>query len=95
MKSFFALIPKSWPTRTFLIITLLEAAVNISIEGVLYARYRLQSSIEGDVAKSRALPVFLGIFGLAHGYQFILAVDACHNRNMILILGLLVFNGCL
>lgn len=95
VKSIFRLIPSSWACRVFLLITLLEAGANISIVGVLYSRYRLQSNVEGDVAKSRALPVFLGIFGLAHGYQFVLAVDACYNRNMILILGLLVFNACL
>ncbi|EPQ28748.1 uncharacterized protein PFL1_03551 [Pseudozyma flocculosa PF-1] len=93
-------IPRSWSCRLFLLITLGEAAVNISIEGVLLARYRLHKQITTGTAsvlegaKSQALPVFVMVFAIAHAYQMLLAIDAVVNRNTILVISLLVFNLC-
>ncbi|PWZ02663.1 hypothetical protein BCV70DRAFT_153835 [Testicularia cyperi] len=90
-------IPDSWACRSFLIITLAEASINIAIESVLFARYQFHSKTHptaDDESRSRALPVFVIVFSIAHVYQFILAVDAVINRNTILVIGLIIFNAC-
>lgn len=90
-------IPDSWACRCFLLITLAEACINIAMESVLFARYQFHSKTHPtavDESRSRALPVFVIVFSIAHIYQFILAVDAVINRNTILIIGLIIFNGC-
>ncbi|KAN0063059.1 hypothetical protein ACQY0O_004222 [Thecaphora frezii] len=93
-------IPASWTCRLFLLITLGEAAVNISIEGVLLSRYRQHKAITAGTktvledAKSQALPVFVMVFAIAHAYQMLLAIDAVVNRNTILVISLLIFNSC-
>ncbi|KDN48223.1 hypothetical protein K437DRAFT_222822 [Tilletiaria anomala UBC 951] len=90
-----ALLQSSWISWLFMLVVLLEAGVNISVESVLLARFNTQKSIEMDVAKERALPVFLVVFGLAHLYQILLAIDAVVNKNMILVIGMLLMNGCM
>ncbi len=90
-----ALLRTSWPSRVFLLVTLLEAAIDISIESILLARFQNQKDINANVAEQRALPVWLIVFGLAHVYQFFLAVDAVVNKNTILVIGMAIFNGCL
>lgn len=81
-------LPQSWPTRFFLLVTLAEAVADISIEAVLLSRYKEQ---QGSIELS-ALPVFVMVFALAHVYQCFLAFDTVVNRNLILVVGLNVFN---
>ena len=90
-----ALLQTSWISRIFVLIVLTEATIDITVESILLARYNTQKSIATDVAKERALPVFLIVFGLAHVYQFFLAVDAVVNKNTILVIGMVIFNGCM
>jgi len=81
----------------FLILTLAEASVDIAIESVLFARYQFHKRMHpspDDDSKSRALPVFVIVFSIAHVYQFLLAVDAVMNRNTILVIGAIIFNAC-
>lgn len=80
-------MPHTWPTRLFLLVTFTEAAADISIEAVLLSRYKAQQGLELS-----ALPVFVMVFALAHVYQCFLAFDTVINRNLILVLGLNVFN---
>lgn len=92
-----AWIPDSWACRLFLLITLAEASVDIAIESVLFARYQFHRKTHpspDDESKSRALPVFVIVFSIAHIYQFFLAVDAVINRNTILVIGAIIFNAC-
>lgn len=90
-------IPNSWACRFFLLITLAEASIDISIESVLFARYQFHRRTHpspDDDSKSRALPVFVIVFSIAHVYQLFLAVDAVINRNTILVIGAIIFNAC-
>lgn len=92
-----AWIPESWACRLFLLITLAEASINISIESVLFVRYQFHKRTHptpDDDSKMRALPVFVIVFSVAHVYQFFLAVDAVINRNTILVIGAIIFNAC-
>lgn len=38
------------------------------------------------------MPVYLGLFVLAHVFQFVLAVDALAAQNTLQIVGLVIFN---
>jgi hypothetical protein len=77
----------------FLLVTLAEAAADVSIEAVLLSRFRQsQGSFSVSGGNLSALPVFLVVFGMAHLYQCFLAVDAIVNRNTILVFGLVAFN---
>ncbi|CAO1619597.1 unnamed protein product [Parajaminaea phylloscopi] len=88
-------LPTSWTSRLFMLITLAEAVVNISIEAVLLSRYNSSQGLTRQGSDElRALPVFVLCFCLAHSYQVLLSIDACVNRNTILVVGLAVFNAC-
>lgn len=88
-------MPSSWSARCFLLITLAEAVVNISIEAVLLSRYNSSEGLLLDGSTTfRALPVFVLCFCLAHSYQVLLSIDSCINRNTILVAGLAIFNAC-
>lgn len=89
----FGWVPSTWAARLFVLVTLIEAAADISIEAVLLSRFREQrGSISANGGNLDALPVFLMVFGMAHVYQCFLAVDAVVNRNTILVFGLVLFN---
>ncbi|EJU00976.1 hypothetical protein DACRYDRAFT_108312 [Dacryopinax primogenitus] len=87
-------IPSSLSCRLYLLVALLEAFVDVAIEVELFLRVRSASNNSGqpDVDYGR-LPIYIFLFGLAHGYQFILAVDAVRSRNMLQIVFLAIFNG--
>lgn len=88
-------MPASWTARAFMLITLAEAVVNISIEAVLLSRYSSRQGLTRQGSgELQALPVFVLCFCLAHSYQVLLSIDACINRNTILIVGLAIFNAC-
>lgn len=88
-------LPSSTCARLFMAITLAEAVVNISIEAVLLSRYNSTQGLTIAGSNSlRTLPVFVLCFCLAHSYQTLLSVDACINRNVILVFGLVIFNAC-
>jgi len=90
-------IPSTFATRAFLIITLIEASVDIGIEAVIFAKGEFQRSLFDDDShdgtnEKAALPVYLAIFTAAHLYQTILAIDALANKNTIQVIGLCIFN---
>jgi hypothetical protein len=92
----FGWMPQTWATRLFLLVTLAEAAADISIESVLLTRFRhLKGSITDGEGHLSPRPVFVLVFGMAHVYQCFLAVDSVVNRNTILVFGLVVFNSAL
>ncbi|KAG8728715.1 hypothetical protein FRC12_021553 [Ceratobasidium sp. 428] len=92
------LIPNSMYSRLYLLTVLVEAAVDVVIEGVLYLK--MKDFYEGLSANDRAnddlsikrLPVYLGIFAFAHVYQFVLAMFAVHQRNTMQFMFLALFN---
>lgn len=78
-----------------MLITLLEAGADISIEAVLLTRYNNSEGLTYEGSDTfRPLPVFVLCFCLAHSYQVLLSIDACVNRNTILVAGLAIFNAC-
>ncbi|KAG9087629.1 hypothetical protein FS749_002791 [Ceratobasidium sp. UAMH 11750] len=92
------LIPNSIYCRLYLLTVLVEAAVDVVIEGVLYLKMRdyyegLSTSEKAkDDLSVKRLPVYLGIFAFAHVYQFVLAMFAVHQRNTMQFMFLALFN---
>ncbi|GAA5856404.1 hypothetical protein JCM8547_008728 [Rhodosporidiobolus lusitaniae] len=87
------LLPTTPATIAFLSVTIFETLV----DGVLVAI--LLNSFEDKIWKAvlardekSVLPVYLGLFVLAHVFQLVLAVDALVAKNTIQVLALLVFN---
>ncbi|KZT52977.1 hypothetical protein CALCODRAFT_501650 [Calocera cornea HHB12733] len=87
-------IPASLACRLYLLVALLETFVDVAIEVELWFRVHNASKaaptsgLNGD-----RLPIYIFLFGLAHAYQFILAVDAVRSRNMLQIVFLAIFNA--
>ncbi|CED84969.1 hypothetical protein [Phaffia rhodozyma] len=89
-------VPGSLVTRLFVILVIIQTLADLAIEGfLLYQYYQLNTSFHlstGSAAEKR-LPVYLGIFGLAHLYLLLMALDAVQGRNVIQIFGIVVFNA--
>jgi len=92
------LIPNSMYCRLYLLTVLVEAAVDVVIEGVLYLKMKdyyeglSTSDKANDDLSVKRLPVYLGIFAFAHVYQFVLAMFAVHQRNTMQFMFLALFN---
>ncbi|KZP00752.1 hypothetical protein CALVIDRAFT_560084 [Calocera viscosa TUFC12733] len=91
-RSFF---PSSLACRLYLLVALLETFVDVAIEVELFLRVRNASKASGSDSQvdGNRLPIYIFLFGLAHAYQFVLAVDAVRSRNMLQILFLAIFNA--
>ncbi|CAD6580034.1 MAG: hypothetical protein CYPHOPRED_001062 [Cyphobasidiales sp. Tagirdzhanova-0007] len=63
-------------------------------ESILLAKFEWFSTLfkDGQPDERTALPVYLGIFVLAHIFQITLAWEAIYNRNVIQVFGLCIFN---
>jgi len=87
--------PDSWYLRAYILVGLAEAIGNIAIESTLLAKFEFFSDLwrKSTPDEGTALPVYLGIFVLAHIFQIALAWEAIYNRNVIQIFGLCVFNA--
>ncbi|CAE6415887.1 unnamed protein product [Rhizoctonia solani] len=98
------LIPNSFYCRLYLLAVLIELAVDVVIEGIIYLKMRdTLDAMDGtdstdqqaDDLTVKRLPVYLGIFAFAHVYQFILAMFAVHQRNIMQFVFLGIFNMAL
>ncbi|KAH8929491.1 hypothetical protein BT69DRAFT_1307032 [Atractiella rhizophila] len=94
-----ALIPPTLSTRLFVLITIIETIVDITIEAILLNKFELRnvfavSSADETIHENdQVLPVYLGIFVLAHFFQLFLAIEGIRNKNTIQIMGLCAFNA--
>lgn len=89
------LIPRTWPTILFLSITIVQTIVDSTIIAILINSFEKNTTVLNALTardENSILPVYLGLFILAHLFQFVLAVDAIAMRNMIQVLALLLFN---
>ncbi|KEP53732.1 hypothetical protein V565_026770 [Rhizoctonia solani 123E] len=99
------LIPNSFYCRLYLLAVTIESAIDVVIEGIIYLKMRdyLESvqkdpnstTQQADDLTVKRLPVYLGIFAFAHVYQFILAMFAVHQRNIMQFVFLGIFNMAL
>ncbi|CAE6421348.1 unnamed protein product [Rhizoctonia solani] len=98
------LVPNSFYCRLYLLVVLIESAIDVVIEGIIYLKMKdTLDGLEGgsltdqqaDDLTIKRLPVYLGIFAFAHVYQFILAMFAVHQRNIMQFVFLGIFNMAL
>jgi len=86
-------LPNTLATRLFLLITLIEFAVDVSLQSFVLAKGEFLHNLFNEAPDERsALPIYVAIFAAAHLFQTILAVDAIINKNTIQIIALCVFN---
>ncbi|KAG0151596.1 hypothetical protein CROQUDRAFT_651011 [Cronartium quercuum f. sp. fusiforme G11] len=85
------LIPDSTYARAFLLVTVLESVINITLEAIIIGRTDLFRSLLDAQART-PLAVYLAIFILAHLFQLFLASDALRQKNTIQLIGLCWFN---
>ncbi|EGG00530.1 uncharacterized protein MELLADRAFT_118019 [Melampsora larici-populina 98AG31] len=87
----FFLIPESKHARAFLLVTIIESFINITLEAIIIGRTDLLKSLLDAKART-PLAVYLAIFILAHLFQLFLAHDALRQKNTIQLIGLCWFN---
>ncbi|KAI0824105.1 hypothetical protein BC628DRAFT_1323383 [Trametes gibbosa] len=92
-KSWTRWIPDSWACRLYLLTVLVETAIDLAIEGDIFLRFHQSSSKDSENMATRRMPVYLGIFALAHVFQFVMALDAVWARNTLQFISLAIFNA--
>ncbi|KAF8320117.1 hypothetical protein DL93DRAFT_2074485 [Clavulina sp. PMI_390] len=93
------LFPDSFTCRLYLLAVVLETIFDLAIEAILLAR--VNSAInqsdtqqgESSTLARNPIPVYLGVFGMAHVFQFILALDAVYSKNVLQFVFLAIFNA--
>ncbi|BGP13122.1 hypothetical protein JCM10213v2_001041 [Rhodosporidiobolus nylandii] len=87
------LLPRTPATIAWLSVTTLETVIDGIIVAVLLNSFEeklWQTVLQRD--EKSVLPVYLGLFVLAHVFQLVLAIDALVAKNTIQVLALLLFN---
>jgi len=87
-------IPDSMPCRLYISVIILQTVVDLAIEGALVLKFRQAAKLDQalDQSSARRLPVYFSIFGFAHVFQLILAIDAVWMRNTLQFFFLTAFN---
>ncbi|CAK9782115.1 hypothetical protein CC85DRAFT_285823 [Cutaneotrichosporon oleaginosum] len=89
-------LDRLWPNnaaiRALIIVTFLEAVIDIAIQANLLWRYDQEISDDSGWANGRRLRIFLVVFIIAHIIQMTLTLWAVFYRNTIQIVGLAIFN---
>ncbi|KAF8514522.1 hypothetical protein JB92DRAFT_2719416 [Gautieria morchelliformis] len=91
-------LPSSTACRLYLLVILLQTAVDLTIETDILIQFdRIPPGNRGtsNNGNVQVLPVYLGIFAVAHIFQFILAIDAVVFRNTLQFVFLVIFNALL
>jgi len=99
---FQTVFPKSLACRLYLIIVLIETLLDLVIEGCILSQ--VNSAVDHpqqnqtrpshtQVLVKNQIPVYLGIFFMAHIFQFVLALDAVYHRNTLQFGFLTIFNA--
>ncbi|CAK5279985.1 unnamed protein product [Mycena citricolor] len=88
------ILPDSIACRLYVLTVLIETTVDLAIEGELLMQINknLDTGTQGAQAAHK-MPVYLGIFALAHVFQFVMAVDAVYARNTLQFIALTIFNA--
>lgn len=71
-----------------------EALVVITLESVLFAKFRQSMPAAAQDGLTKGIPVYLSIFIFSLIFQVALAWDAVHNKNTIQVIAFILFNLC-
>ncbi|KDE05747.1 hypothetical protein MVLG_03839 [Microbotryum lychnidis-dioicae p1A1 Lamole] len=86
-------IPQSISSQIFLSVTLFETIIDTCIVAVLlnsFEEHVFQTVLKRN--EDSVLPVYMGLFILAHIVQLVLAMDAIVAKNTIQVVALIMFN---
>ncbi|KAJ3480257.1 hypothetical protein NLI96_g8479 [Meripilus lineatus] len=86
------LVPDSIACRLYVLVVLIETAIDLAIEADLFLRFKDYDIGEENRANNK-MPVYLAVFCLAHVFQFVMAVDAVYARNTLQFIFLTIFNA--
>jgi len=89
-------IPASKWTWAFLISSLVQLAVALSLEAYVFGKFQgsLRRPKEGEVEhnETRTIPTYLAVFMFGFIYQIVLVYDALRLKNTIQVIGLVLYN---
>ncbi|KAF5382933.1 hypothetical protein D9757_006284 [Collybiopsis confluens] len=88
-------LPESLACRLFILTVIVETTIDLAIEAELLVRVHEANKAGevNDTLNHNQMPVYLGIFALAHVFQLIMAIDAVYARNTLQFIFLIVFNA--
>ena len=96
------LFPNSVPCRLYLMVIIVETILDLAVESILLSRVQhavnaTSSTTEEDspTLARNPIPVYLLEFGMAHVFQYMLALDAVYHKNVLQFLFLAIFNALL
>lgn len=96
------LFPNSIPCRLYLMVVVVETILDLAVESILLSRVQhavnaTSSTSEEDspTLARNPIPVYLLEFGMAHVFQYMLALDAVYYKNVLQFLFLAIFNALL
>lgn len=85
--------PNSIWQWAFILIAFLQAAVVLSFEGYVFARFQTElAPLANNKPEELTIPTFLTLFIFFFIYQLALVVDALRLKNTIQIIGLVILN---
>ncbi|KAK7694378.1 hypothetical protein QCA50_001564 [Cerrena zonata] len=88
------IVPDSIACRLYVIVVLIETAIDLAIEADLFVRFRdFGEQQDKSIASHAKMPVYLAIFAVAHIFQFAMALDAVYARNTLQFIALTIFNA--
>jgi len=90
------ILPESLACRFYVITVLVQTTIDLVIEGDILIRFHELDQKNQDTVQDstgQKMPVYLGIFALAHVFQFAMAVDAVYARNTLQFITLAIFNA--
>ncbi|KZP32210.1 hypothetical protein FIBSPDRAFT_916440 [Athelia psychrophila] len=93
-------LPESMACRLYVCTIVVQTIVDMTIEADLFIRFQEVSkdnppASEGNppASETQKMAVYVGIFALAHAFQFAMAVDAVYARNTLQFMALAIFNA--
>jgi len=88
------LIPDSVPCRLYISVIIVQTVIDLAVEGALVLKFSQAAKLDHElvVSSARRLPVYFSVFGFAHIFQLILAIDAIWMRNTLQFFFLTAFN---
>ncbi|TFK42600.1 hypothetical protein BDQ12DRAFT_283780 [Crucibulum laeve] len=81
------------PQRAFIITVTIQAIVVLVMVGITFRLVDLQVSLSST--RYKTLPCYLALFALAELFELFMAFDALRMRNIIQLMGILIFHVAL
>ncbi|KAJ7285852.1 hypothetical protein C8J57DRAFT_650435 [Mycena rebaudengoi] len=78
--------------RAFILTTTLQAIAVLTLVGIIFRKVQLKVDFVGDY---KTLPCYLALFALAEIFELLMAFDALRLRNIIQLVGILLFHMAL